>query len=113
MCYIINLFLERVITTRLESSYENEKKKKNDSFNLNAETDAKKVWKKKKKKQQTAREEGRKEEEGEEGGAYPLPSPHHCLYLLVFTRFLATSLFNRMIRKSSYLACIIYPGHSY
>lgn len=111
MCYIINLFLERVITTRLESSYENEKKKKNDSFNLNAETDAKKVWKKK--KQQTAREEGRKEEEGEEGGAYPLPSPHHCLYLLVFTRFLATSLFNRMIRKSSYLACIIYPGHSY
>lgn len=49
-----------------------EKKKKNDSFNLNAETDAKKVWKKK--KQQAAREEGRKKR-GKEARIPPLSPP--------------------------------------
>lgn len=91
--------------TCLESSYEN-KKKKSDAFNLNAETDAKKVRKKKQVAREEERKEGRKKR-------VSLPLPPLCLYLLVFTRFLATSLFNRMIRKSSYRACIIYPGHSY
>lgn len=51
-----------------------EKKKKNDSFNLNAETDAKKMWKKKK-KQQAAREEGWKKRGKKEARIPPLSPP--------------------------------------
>lgn len=46
------------------------------------------------------REKGRKEGRKKKGKKRVFPSsPPLCLYLLVFTRFLATSLFNRMIRK--------------